>query len=213
MFPNELHPVNERNLAITTGLGNLLAVPFGGYPMCHGARGLAGHVRSGARTATAPVLIGFVIVTLGIGFGASGYALLKTIPNAVLGALLPFSGIELALSSRVEDSLSGFKRIGPGADVERPVRAVTAASVSVDDNSRHDEASRQSEGASRHEGRIAGPWADDMGRQSSAEAGLRIISWVAEYEEQRLAPVFERAQGVVGQAQTNTAALLIGPDG
>jgi hypothetical protein len=34
-------------------------------------------VRFGARTATAPVLIGLVFVLLGIGFGESGYALLK----------------------------------------------------------------------------------------------------------------------------------------
>jgi sulfate permease, SulP family len=103
LFPKELHPVNERNLAITTGLGNLLAAPFGGYLMCHGAGGIAGHVRFGARTATAPVLIGLVFVVLGVGFGASGYALLRTIPDAVLGGLLMFSGIELALSSKLRD--------------------------------------------------------------------------------------------------------------
>ena len=77
LFPKELHPVNERNLAITTGLGNLLAAPFGGYLMCHGAGGIAGHVRFGARTATAPVLIGLVFLVLGVGFGESGYALLQ----------------------------------------------------------------------------------------------------------------------------------------
>jgi SulP family sulfate permease len=102
-FPKELHPVNERNLAITTGLGNLLAAPFGGYLMCHGAGGIAGHVRFGARTATAPVLIGLVFLVLGVGFGEGGYALLKTIPDAVLGGLLMFSGIELALSSKPQD--------------------------------------------------------------------------------------------------------------
>ena len=103
LFPKELHPVNERNLAITTGLGNLLAAPFGGYLMCHGAGGMAGHVRFGARTATAPVLIGLVFLVLGVGFGSSGYALLRTIPNAVLGSLLFFSGIELAISSKPHD--------------------------------------------------------------------------------------------------------------
>jgi SulP family sulfate permease len=103
LFPKELHPVNERNLAITTGLGNLLAAPFGGYLMCHGAGGIAGHVRFGARTATAPVLIGLVFLLLGVGFGESGYALLKTIPDAVLGGLLMFSGIELALSSKPQE--------------------------------------------------------------------------------------------------------------
>jgi SulP family sulfate permease len=103
LFPKELHSVNERNLAITTGLGNLLSAPFGGYLMCHGAGGIAGHVRFGARTATAPVLIGLVFLVLGVGFGASGYALLRTIPDAVLGSLLMFSGIELALSSQPQN--------------------------------------------------------------------------------------------------------------
>jgi SulP family sulfate permease len=103
LFPKELHPVNERNLAITTGLGNLLAAPFGGYLMCHGAGGIAGHVRFGARTATAPVLIGLLFLGLGLAFGQSGYELLKTIPDAVLGGLLLFSGIELALSSKLQE--------------------------------------------------------------------------------------------------------------
>jgi len=37
LFPKELHPGNERNLAITTGLGNLIAAPFWGLsevPRC-----------------------------------------------------------------------------------------------------------------------------------------------------------------------------------
>jgi len=103
LFPREQHPVNERNLTITTGLGNLLSAPFGGYLMCHGAGGIAGHFRFGARTATAPVLIGLIFVTLGIGFGESGYAILRTIPDSVLGGLLMFSGIELALSAKLHE--------------------------------------------------------------------------------------------------------------
>src|SRR4029077_1375538 len=103
LFPEGPHRVNERTLAITTGLGTLLAAPFGGYLMCHGAGGLTGHYRFGGRTATAPVLIGLVFILLGIAFGDSGYALLKTIPDAVLGGLLLFSGIELALSSKLHE--------------------------------------------------------------------------------------------------------------
>ncbi len=64
-------------------------------------------MRFGARTATAPVLIGLVFLVLGVGFGASGYALLKTIPDAVLGGLMMFSGIELALSSKPQDYRDG----------------------------------------------------------------------------------------------------------
>ncbi|HEX4095530.1 MAG TPA: putative sulfate/molybdate transporter [Caulobacteraceae bacterium] len=103
LFPGEGRQVNERNLAITTGLGNLLAAPFGGYLMCHGAGGMAGHYRFGARTATAPVLLGVVLVALGLLLGSSGYQLLRTIPDAVLGGLLLFSGVDLALSSRPGD--------------------------------------------------------------------------------------------------------------
>jgi sulfate permease, SulP family len=40
LFPNEVNPVTERNLALTTGLGNLFAAPFGGSEMCHGAGGI-----------------------------------------------------------------------------------------------------------------------------------------------------------------------------
>lgn len=105
LFPVESCRASERNLALTTGLGNLLAAPFGGYLMCHGAGGITGHVRFGARTATAPLLIGMVFLGLGLFFGGSGYQLLRTIPEAVLGGLLLFSGIDLAQSSKP----GGFK--------------------------------------------------------------------------------------------------------
>ncbi len=100
LFPDQSQRVTERNLALTTGIGNLLAAPFGGYLMCHGAGGMTGHYRFGARTATAPLLIGLLLVALGLFLGASGYQLLRTIPDAVLGGLLLFSGIDLALSSK-----------------------------------------------------------------------------------------------------------------
>src|SRR3954468_24994386 len=100
LLPQRAGRVTERNLAITTGLGNLLAAPFGGYPMCHGAGGIAGHYRFGARTATAPLLIGLAFLAMGVLLGDAGYALLKTIPDAVLGAMLLFSGIALAQSSK-----------------------------------------------------------------------------------------------------------------
>jgi SulP family sulfate permease len=100
LLPERSRTVTERNLALTTGLGNLLAAPFGGYLMCHGAGGIAGHVRFGARTATAPVLIGLLFLALGLFLGRGGYQLLRMIPEAVLGALLLFSGIDLALSAK-----------------------------------------------------------------------------------------------------------------
>lgn len=99
LLPQRAGRVTERNLAITTGLGNLVAAPFGGYPMCHGAGGIAGHYRFGARTGAAPVLIGIAFLAMGILLGDSAFALLALVPPAVLGSLLFFSGIELAVSS------------------------------------------------------------------------------------------------------------------
>jgi predicted benzoate:H+ symporter BenE len=99
LMPQRSGRVTERNLAITTGLGNLIAAPFGGYPMCHGAGGIAGHYRFGARTGAAPVLIGIAFLAMGILLGDSAFALLALVPPAVLGSLLFFSGVELAVSS------------------------------------------------------------------------------------------------------------------
>jgi predicted benzoate:H+ symporter BenE len=99
LLPERAGRVTERNLAITTGLGNLLAAPFGGYPMCHGAGGIAGHYRFGARTATAPLLIGLAFLAMGVLLGDGAIALLSLVPAAVLGSLLFFSGIELALAA------------------------------------------------------------------------------------------------------------------
>ena len=48
-------------------------------------------------------MIGLVFIAFGVFLEQSAYALLKTIPDAVLGALLLFSGIELAASSRPQN--------------------------------------------------------------------------------------------------------------
>lgn len=104
-FPKEEHHVTVRNLSLSTGVGNILAAPLGGYMMCHGAGGLAGHYRFGARTGGAGVIIA-VFLSLGLFLGSGGVALLSLIPTAVVGSLLLFSGLELAASARV----GGFPR-------------------------------------------------------------------------------------------------------
>ncbi len=48
LFPDR--PVNEGKISVSTGLMNILSAGVGGVPMCHGAGGMAGHVRFGART-------------------------------------------------------------------------------------------------------------------------------------------------------------------
>lgn len=84
------------SIATSVGLMNLVGCWFGAMPSCHGAGGLAAQVRFGARWGTAPVLLGIFKVFLSLVFGSSLLVLLQDFPLAMLGAMLVFSGIELA---------------------------------------------------------------------------------------------------------------------
>jgi sulfate permease, SulP family len=98
-FPKEVHRVNERSLSLSTGIANLLVAPFGGYPMCHGAGGMAAHYRFGARSATAPTVIGITLLGMGLLLGDDATLIMTLVPAAVVGALLLVSGLELAWSA------------------------------------------------------------------------------------------------------------------
>jgi MFS superfamily sulfate permease-like transporter len=95
--------VTPRRLAVSSGLANLLLTPLGALPMCHGAGGLAAHHRFGARSGTAPLLLGLALLALALLPGGLGLALLAAIPTAALGALLVVAAGELALSRRLFD--------------------------------------------------------------------------------------------------------------
>lgn len=97
-FPDR--QVGERKVATSMGLMNLFAPIIGGIPMCHGAGGMAGHIRFGARTGGALVILGGLIVAIALLFGDSVGLIFQMFPSAILGVILFFAGIELALSSR-----------------------------------------------------------------------------------------------------------------
>lgn len=100
LFPDTGKRVTEKNLCLTLGVGNLLAMPLGGFPMCHGSGGLAGHYRFGGRTGLTVGIIGAFLVGMALFLGPSGVDLLGVIPRAVLGGLLFFSGVDLVRSFR-----------------------------------------------------------------------------------------------------------------
>jgi len=95
--------VTPARLAISSGLANLVLAPRGALPMCHGAGGLAAHHRFGARSGTAPLLLGLALLALALLPGGLGLVLLANIPLAALGALLLITAGELALSRRLLD--------------------------------------------------------------------------------------------------------------
>lgn len=104
LFGDKAARASERNLALSTGLANLALAPFGAMPMCHGAGGVQAHYRFGARTGTAPILLGTALLVLGLGFAGSAASLLAIIPVGAVGALLIVAGTDLAVSKRLFDA-------------------------------------------------------------------------------------------------------------
>jgi MFS superfamily sulfate permease-like transporter len=95
--------VPPKKFSTTIGLMNLLSIPFGGFPMCHGAGGLAGQYRYGARTGGANVYAGLIFLILAFFFTSP--QVLSIIAVGVLGALLVFVGIEMGRHSLRTNSL------------------------------------------------------------------------------------------------------------
>lgn len=107
LFPDR--PVTEKKIAISQGIMNLVAPFFGGVPMCHGAGGMAGHVRFGAKTGGALVILGGILILLALFFSESVSLIFKIFPNAILGVILFFAGSELAIVVRdIGDKKSDF---------------------------------------------------------------------------------------------------------
>jgi len=94
LFPDR--PVSERKLMLSTGFMNLGSAMLGGVPMCHGAGGMAGHVRFGARTGGAPIILGSILLVLAIFFSGSIQTLFRMFPMPVLGVILFLAGAQLA---------------------------------------------------------------------------------------------------------------------
>lgn len=97
---NEYFPdrrVTTKTISIDHGVMNLISVFIGGVPMCHGAGGMAGHIRFGARTGGALVILGIVVLLIGLFLSESVSLLLQVFPRSILGVILFFAGVELAL--------------------------------------------------------------------------------------------------------------------
>lgn len=103
-FGDHASHVTPARLSITSGLANLSLTPFGALPMCHGAGGLAAHYRFGARSGTAPLILGVALLVFALLPGGLGLKALAAIPAAGLGALLLMASGELALTKRLFDS-------------------------------------------------------------------------------------------------------------
>jgi MFS superfamily sulfate permease-like transporter len=98
LFPDR--PLTVRTVAIDHGIMNLVGTSLGGIPMCHGAGGLAGHVRFGARTGGSLVMHGAFVLFLGLFVADSVATMFRLLPGAILGLILFVGGLELATGVR-----------------------------------------------------------------------------------------------------------------
>ena len=76
------------------GAMNLVAVPLGGIPMCHGAGGLAAQYRFGGRTGWSNAIAGLVLILIAVVAGTP--AAIALFPTGLLAALLLAVALELA---------------------------------------------------------------------------------------------------------------------
>jgi len=94
-FPEK--KVTAKTISIDHGVMNLISASIGGVPMCHGAGGMAGHVRFGARTGGALVILGLIVLLIGLFLSDSVTVLFQVFPRPILGVILFFAGVELSL--------------------------------------------------------------------------------------------------------------------
>lgn len=98
LFPERA--ARPRRVACSVGLMNLVGGWFGAMPMCHGAGGLAGHYHFGARSNGSILLLGAGMLACAVFLGSSFAPLANAFPHSLLGVMLAFSGLELALVAR-----------------------------------------------------------------------------------------------------------------
>ncbi len=99
LFRTEIPP---DKLSTTIGIMNLISSPLGGFPMCHGAGGMAAQHRFGARTGGADIIAGVILFGFALFFASP--QMLTLIPIGIFGALLIFVAIALGEASLKTDS-------------------------------------------------------------------------------------------------------------
>jgi len=94
--------VEERKIVSSVGLMCIIPSLFGGFPMCHGAGGLAAQYRFGARTGGSNIISGVILLFAAFFFASP--EIINIIPFSILGALLFFSSLQLLRSAVKTDN-------------------------------------------------------------------------------------------------------------
>jgi MFS superfamily sulfate permease-like transporter len=101
LFPDRADRTGPGRIAVSVGLMNLIACPFGAMPMCHGSGGLAAQHRCGARTGVSMVILGGAKLATGLFLGVAAMPWVRAFPETVLAVFLLIAGTGLVSVSRV----------------------------------------------------------------------------------------------------------------
>lgn len=85
-------------VCVSVGIMNLFLCPLGAMPNCHGAGGLAGQHKFGARYGTSVIFLGCSKMLIALVLGSLVLPFLERIPSSIMGVMLALAGLELALT-------------------------------------------------------------------------------------------------------------------
>jgi len=101
LFPDDpKQHVSRRSVACGVAFLNLSGLWFGSMPLCHGAAGLAGQYRFGARHGSSVIFLGVLKILSACLMGSQSQVLLAYFPRSILGPLVIFSGVSPAMAGR-----------------------------------------------------------------------------------------------------------------
>lgn len=87
--------ISADELSSSMGLMNIVGIPFGALPMCHGSGGVAGKYAFGARTVGANVILGLGYIILAL----LAVRIVAAYPVAMLGIILVLIALQLGRTS------------------------------------------------------------------------------------------------------------------
>ena len=103
LWEDQAKKVTAPKLGFSIGLSDTVIGLLGGFPICHGAGGMAAHAQFGAKTGKATIIIGSIFIFLSL----SGFSsFLFFIPVPLLAAMLLFDSYRLSiLVKKVKDNV------------------------------------------------------------------------------------------------------------
>jgi MFS superfamily sulfate permease-like transporter len=107
LYRERAERATPRRIALSVGITNVLIGLLGGFPVCHGAGGMAAHHRLGGRTGGTTMILGAVLILIALG-GSVLTRFIYLIPVPVLSSLLILTAWEMMKLTR---DLKSFKDI------------------------------------------------------------------------------------------------------